>query len=272
MPLSDVGVVVASNPGVTCTLAALAGVCAAGGAFVACDDRRLPVGMMLPLQGHHLQTERIAIQVAAKLPVRKRLWQQIVQAKLRAQAACLTAEVGTDSGILALARRVRSGDPDNLEAQAARKYWASLLAEWNFRRDQEGEGLNAVLNYGYTVLRAMTGRAVCAVGLHPSIGLHHHNRYSQFVLADDLMEPFRVVVDRAAVQVARTWGADAALDRNVKTIVFESLNARYRLDGQERTLSDILGRASTSIVEVLAGRAKRACLPEFERFFTDSEG
>lgn len=270
IPLCEIAVVIASHPALTFTQAALAGLSSAGAVFITCDDVRLPVGMMIPLQGHYSQTERIARQLAAKVPVRKRLWQQIVQAKISAQASALVLETSGDGGLPTLATRVRSGDPENIEAQAARRYWLLIFGDEQFRRDREAEDTNRVLNYGYTVLRAMTARAVCAAGLHPSVGLHHHNRYSQFTLADDLMEPFRVVVDRAAVSIRKTWGVDAPLDKIVKAELLANLGARFVLGGEERSLFEILMRTATSLVDVFDGRAKRLDLPSFPEFFPDS--
>ncbi len=274
LPLHEVGVLITSHPAISCTAALLAGLSGAGAAIVVCDDKRLPVGMMLPLQGNSLQTERIGQQVAAKLPLRKRLWQQMVRCKIESQAAALRLETGADAGLALMARRVRSGDPDNVEAQAARRYWGSLFSDPDFRRDAGLEGTNAVLNYGYTVLRAMTARAVCGAGLYPSMGLHHHNRYSQFVLADDLMEPFRPIVDRAAIQVLGAWGPDPAVTRECKAMLFESLNGRYRMHGEDRTLFDILVRVATSLSDAFAGKTDRLDLPKFPEFFPDgtSEG
>lgn len=272
LPLSEIGVVVASHPQISITQAVLAGLCGAGGAYLTCDEKRLPVGLMLPLRAHFTQTERIARQMAAKLPLRKRLWRQIVQTKIQAQASVLVLEGGKDMGLMAMANRVRSGDPDNIEAQAARRYWSAVFGDEDFRRDRAAEDVNRVLNYGYAVLRAMTGRAVCAVGLHPSIGLHHHNRYSQFTLADDIMEPFRVVVDRAAIEIGRTWGPDAALDKMVKGHIIETLNSRYRLQGEQRSLFDILARTASSLVAALGGEIQALTLPKFPDFFPDVQG
>ncbi len=272
LPLAEIGVVVVSHPQVTLTHAVLAGLAAAGAAFVTCDDKRLPVGLMLPLQGHHTQSERISSQVSAKLPVRKRLWQQIVRAKISAQAAALVLEHGADHGLNAMASRVRSGDPENVEAQAARRYWPLLIADDAFRRDREAEDINGILNYGYAVLRAMTGRAICASGLHPSIGLHHHNRYSQFTLADDLMEPFRVVVDRAALEAEKTWGPRAEVSKEVKAHMIAAVNDRYWLHGEQRSLFEIVARCSSSLAAVFAGDADQLVLPEFPDFFNDAHG
>lgn len=221
--------------------------------------------MMLPLQGHTTQVERMAAQIAVKLPIKKRLWQSVVIAKLRSQAAVLKLETGTDGGLAEIARTVRSGDVDNREAYAARRYWISLMGE-DFVRDRDAADVNRILNYGYTVLRAMTGRAICAAGLHPSLGIHHHNRYSQFCLADDLMEPFRPVVDRAALAIRRTWGADAPLDRTVKTELLAALNHRYLVKDERRQLFDIIARLASSLAAVYLGQRTTLELPEFDVF------
>ena len=134
------------------------------------------------------------------MPVCKRLWRQIVRAKIKAQAALLVELRGTDFGLGALVLRVRSGDPSNVEARAARRYWPHVFADLDFRRHRENEDQNILLNYGYAVLRAIIARAICAAGLHPSLGIHHHNRYNAFCLADDLMEPFRPAVDHAVAE------------------------------------------------------------------------
>jgi len=262
LPLAELGVLVVSNPQVSFTHAVLSGLAAAGGAFIACDERHMPVGMLLPIAGHYVQAERFARQTEAALPTKKRLWQQIVQAKLKAQARLLQELRGDDGGLLALAERVRSGDPDNMEARASRLYWTALFEDPAFRRNREGEDQNRLLNYGYAVLRAIVARAVCAAGLHPSIGVHHHNRYDAFCLADDLMEPFRPLVDRAVVQYVGLYGADAPLDKGAKAALLESLTGRFTLDGEERALFDVAARCASSLAAVFEGKAKGLLLPE----------
>ncbi|MCC7012982.1 MAG: type II CRISPR-associated endonuclease Cas1 [Planctomycetes bacterium] len=269
LPLRDVAVVVVSHPAVSLTHPVLAGLAAAGATFVSCDDTRLPVGMMVPLQGNFVQAERLAAQVAATRPTGKRLWQSVVRAKVRAQAAVLVLEHGDDGGLASLADRVRSGDPDNIEAQVARAYWPQVFGDPRFERTRTAEDLNRHLNYGYTVLRAMTARAICAAGLHPCLGIHHHNRYSQFTLADDLMEPLRPVVDRAVLSIARTWGTDVAVTKETKAHMFEHLTARFCYRGEQRALFDVLTGISTSLLAVYEGRRKELDLPTFPMFFSD---
>jgi len=262
IPLADVAVLVVSHPQVTYTHAVLSGLAAAGAAFITCDQRRMPVGMLLPLAGHSVQAERFALQAQAAEPTKKRLWQQVVRAKLSAQARLLSDLRGTDLGLAAMARRVRSGDPDNLEAQASARYWPALFPDPTFRRNVDGEDQNRLLNYGYAVLRAIVARAICASGLHPSLGIHHHNRYDAFCLADDLMEPFRPLVDRAVVRYTEARGPDAPLDRQAKAALLEALTGRLTLKGESRTPFDVAARAAASLAAVFEGTRKNIVLPD----------
>ena len=170
-------------------------------ATVLCGANHMPAALLWPVAGHHVQGGRMRSQVEARLPLRKRLWRQVVVAKIETQAAALAVAGAAGSGALpTMARRVRSGDPDNVEAQAARRYWPALLGA-DFRRDPKGDGANSQLNYGYANLRSGVARAVMAAGLHPSIGLHHANRLNPMCLVDDLMEPFRPVADLAVLRL-----------------------------------------------------------------------
>lgn len=261
-PLGEVAVLVVSHPCVTLTHAALACLSESGGAFVACDARHMPVGMMLPLAGHHVQAERFATQARAAAPQKKHLWQQIVRAKVAAQGRLLQRLRGADSGLLAMSRRVRSGDAGNIEAQAARRYWPALFKDPRFSRDPDGAAQNVYLNYGYAVLRATVGRAICASGLHPSLGIHHHNRYDAFCLADDLMEPFRPLVDQAVALWVDEHGSAGPLDKKVKGYLLDSLLKRYELEGESRTLFDIVARTAASLAAVFEKERTALLLPE----------
>ncbi len=262
VPLEEIGVLVVSHPRVSMSHAVLAGLARFGGAFIACSEARLPVGMFLPVASHFTQAERFRKQANAALPVKKRLWQQLVRAKLRAQARCLNELHGEDQGVGPLVPRVRSGDPDNIEALAARLYWPALFADPGFSRNREARDQNALLNYGYAVIRAIVARAVCAAGLHPSLGVHHHNRYDAFCLADDLMEPFRPIVDKAVAQWVRERGVPQALDRECKTALLQALTGRFNLQGESRALFDIAARAAQSLAAVFMGERDDLVLPE----------
>lgn len=263
VPLDELAVVVVSHPQVTYTQAVLSRLAEAGGSFVACNRRNLPVGMLLPLVGHHGQTERIAAQARAPRPVCKRLWRQIVRAKITAQARTLTELHGSDFGLRALLTQVRSGDPKNVEAQAARRYWPALFADKSFRRKWDRQDQNLLLNYGYAVLRAIVARAICAAGLHPSLGIHHHHRNNPFCLADDLMEPFRPTVDRAVAQYVRSEGPIRQVEPAAKRHVIAEITGRYTIDGQQRTLFDVAGRMAASLADVFRGKGEKIELPDW---------
>ncbi len=265
VPLEELAVLVVSHPQVSLTHAVLAGLATSGGVFVTCDDKHLPAGMLLPLNAHFTQAERFEQQASAPLPTRKRLWQEIIRAKLRAQANLLCELRGEDKGIAALVSRVKSGDPDNIEAEASRRYWPALFTGGYFRRDRFGLPPNQLLNYGYAVLRAVVARAICAAGLHPSLGLHHHNRYDAFRLADDLMEPFRPLVDRAVVNLTRWRGLNAPLDRETKAEILTALSGRLLLSGEWRTLFDVASRTASTLAAVFAGEKRELPFPEMTR-------
>lgn len=195
--LDDLSAVIAHGHGMTFSANLVGALTERNVVFVICGSNHRPQAVLWPVDTHHIQTLRMRAQIAARRPLVKRLWQMVVQAKIRQQGDVLEAAGGAGgAGLKAMARRVKSGDPDNLEAQAARRYWPALMGA-DFRRDTDGDGINALLNYGYAILRAAVARAVMGAGLHPSIGLHHHGRGNPMCLVDDLMEPFRPIVDLA---------------------------------------------------------------------------
>lgn len=246
VPISEVAAVIAAHPQASCSQPVLAELMAAGGAFIVCDDALLPIGLMLPIQANELQTQRIIAQAAAPLPLKKKLWRQIIRRKISAQADLLRDLRGNDRGLSHIAAEVRSGDTTNREAVASRRYWTALFDDPDFRRDRQREDQNRLLNYGYAVLRAVMGRAICAAGLHPSLGVHHHNRENSFCLADDLMEPYRPLIDAAVVEHL-ACGLGSELTRTSKQALLECILARYLADGEARTLFEICSRTAASL-------------------------
>lgn len=194
VPLDDIGVLLCNARGLTYSNDLMTELAHRGAAVVMCGDKFLPAAWLWPLEGHHLQALRMRRQLEAGVPLRKRLWQALIKAKIAQQANVLKMLEVSGGGLEALERQVRSGDPDNVEAQAARQYWPRLFGS-SFRRDRFGPMPNPLLNYGYTVLRAAAARAVVSAGLHPSLGIHHSNRTNTMCLVDDLMEPFRPFLD-----------------------------------------------------------------------------
>jgi CRISPR-associated protein Cas1 len=200
VPLDDIAAVVVHAHGVTWSTNLVCALAERGAPIVFCATNHSPVAVCMPLEGHHAQNAKLRAQWAAGRPLCKQLWRMLVIAKIRWQAATLETSGLDSSPFDLLARRVRSGDPDNIEAQVARRYWPLLMGA-AFRRDRDMAGVNGLLNYGYTVMRAMCARAVVSAGLHPSIGVHHANRGNAFALADDLIEPFRALVDALTLRL-----------------------------------------------------------------------
>jgi CRISPR-associated protein Cas1 len=261
-PIAEIAALVLSTPQVQFTQAVLAEIASAGGSVVVCDAKHSPAAMVLPLQTHFIQTERFARQAQLSEPRRKRLWQQMVRAKIRAQGRLLEELHNHDAGIASLAERVRSGDPENIEAQAARRYWPRVFGDPHFHRGRMGPDQNAHLNYGYAVLRAAVARAVCGAGLHPSFGLKHRNRYDPFCLAADVMEPFRPVVDRAVALWVREHDPAEPLDSEAKGHLIAAVQARYEAGGEKRTLFDWLARTAASLAYAMEDPEKRIEIAE----------
>ena len=197
IPIEDIGVVVLDNRQITITQGALAKLLDNNVAVITCDEHRMPSGLMLPLSCNTTQSERFQEQIEASAPLKKQLWQQTIQAKIFNQSVVLRKLRNLDcDNMESWAKQVKSGDSDNLEGRAAAFYWQNLYGHIKgFRRDREGVPPNNLLNYGYSLLRAVVARFLVGSGLIPTLGIHHHNRYNAYCLADDIMEPYRPYVD-----------------------------------------------------------------------------
>jgi len=263
VPLVEIAVLVISHPAVRMSHAVLSGLCASGGICVFCTEKQLPAGMLLPIEGNSVQAERFVKQAQAPLPTRKRIWKHIAKAKIISQGKLLTKLKGNDRGLGFIANEVRAGDSSNIEAQAARRYWTALFGD-SFKRNPFASDHNKLLNYGYAVLRAMTARAICSSGLHPSISLHHHNKYDTFCLADDLMEPFRVIVDEAVYRIIEDKSSDVPLDKENKRIIIKSIvEKRINVGGELRSLFDVMTKVTASLAGVYTNEKSDIFLPEF---------
>ena len=247
IPLDDIEAVIVSSPAISYTNQALAALAERGAPVVICGTNFTPRAFLLPVDGHHAQGERFEAQAAASLPAKKRLWASIVRAKLLAQAAALERVGANPLPVKHLVTRIRSGDPTNIEAQGAQKYLPAMLGA-GFRRDRDAEGVNAFLNYGYTVLRAATARSIVAAGLHPSLGLHHKSKGSALRLADDLMEPFRPAVDLIAVDPVNSGAS--TLDPPTKRRLAAVLHADYETAEGVTPLSTVVTRLAQSLAQV----------------------
>lgn len=211
VPIEDIGVLVLDHERVVVTQMLLSALLANNVAVITCNEQHMPTGLLLNLDGHTVQTEHFRHQLAASEPLRKNLWMQTVQAKLRNQAVVLEAAGIPGDTLREHARKVRSGDPDNLEARGAAHYWRFLFPPaMQFVRHREGPPPNNLLNYGYAILRAVVARNLVGSGLLPTYGIHHRNKYNAYCLADDIMEPYRPWVDRLVWQLVLQEGIDGA--------------------------------------------------------------
>lgn len=250
VPLEDVAWIVLDTPQATLTTALLSACMSAGVAVVACDAAHTPSGMALPFHRHHRQAAVAALQTGISTPLRKRLWQAVVQAKIRNQAAALRACGGDAAPLLAMAARVGSGDPDNMEARAARAYWRAFFP--SFVRERESDLRNAMLNYGYAVLRAGVARGLVAAGLLPAFGIGHASKSNAFNLADDIVEPFRPFVDVAVWELSgegRTHEGKLTLEHRQRLATLPLIDAWV---GAERLTLLVAGeRAGASLVRAM---------------------
>lgn len=263
LPIEDLGVVIIDDMRASYTQSVFLELLAAGATVMVSGRDHLPVGMMLPLDAHHVQTERHLAQVEAGLPLKKRLWQLLVAAKIGQQAAILHRFTGHDGGLLLLSKRVRSGDPDNLEAQAAQRYWPALFGG-DFRRDRGTPGVNALLNYGYAVMRAAIARAVVASGLIPSLGVFHSNRSNPFCLADDLLEPYRPYVDWRVRLIADEIGVDSPTleDRTTRAILLSLFNETVLVGSRRNPMLVAIQASAVSLAQALTGGEAILLLPQ----------
>lgn len=235
VPIEDLGVLILQHPAIIMTQSAVLRCQQNNVAVVFCDERHLPYSVILPIaEGHSLHSKVLRDQIQTSLPTRKRLWQQIVKRKIGEQIATLQ-DCGIDSAPLRrLEATVKSGDSENCEAQAARIYWPLLMGD-SFRRSDDELSINALLNYGYAIMRAVVARALVGSGLHPALGLHHHNQYDGLCLADDVMEPFRPWVDLQVRQIAEQQ-SEPQIDKSTKQLLLGQLSKTVDWKGDRMPL------------------------------------
>lgn len=245
--LDDIHAVIVHAHGTTWSANLVAALAERGAPVVFCGTNHAPVAVTLPIEGHHAQNARMRAQWNASKPLAKQLWRRIISAKIAMQGALLAARGVNGADAFALiARRVKSGDTDNLEAQAARRYWPLLMGR-DFRRDRDNPGANALLNYGYAIMRSTVARAVVAAGLHSTIGINHANRGNAFALADDLIEPFRPLVDALVIAMV-----DQGMDR-----LDPSLKRRFaRLIAFDLRVGDEMSPVSIAAVRLAQSLAR----------------
>jgi CRISPR-associated protein Cas1 len=266
IPIEDIGVVVLDHKQITITQALLAKLLENNCAVITCDDRHLPTGLLLPLEGNTLQSERFNDQIDASLPLKKQLWQQTVQAKIHNQASVLKRLRQTEVGNMsAWEKDVRSGDPDNLEGRAAVYYWKNLFPDIDgFLRDRDGKAPNNLLNYGYAILRAIIARALVSSGMLPTFGIHHHNRYNAYCLADDIMEPYRPYVDELVVNYTLRNGYPEELTTDVKSTMLSIPVLDVVINGQRSPLMIAATQTTASLYKCFSGELRKIVYPVME--------
>ena len=263
VPIEDIGVLILDHPAITHTQGVLTACFEGNTAVIICDKKHHPAGLLLSMEGYSMQSRTIAAQIRASTPTVKRLWQRVVQAKVTEQARVLLSVTGIVSTQLKLlAKQVKSGDPQNIEAQAARIYWQQLFTK-KFRRNRGVPGINVLLDYGYAILRASTARAIVGAGMHPSIGIHHHNQYNTFCLADDLMEPLRPLIDMRVHDISHNKCGNKSMQlcHENKKILLDVLHQKVLMGEQTLPLMTALHYYAASIRRVLSGEAKNPEIP-----------
>ena len=264
IPIEDLGVVVLDNKQITITQGLMSALLDNVVAVVTCDAKRMPIGLLLPLSGNTLHQERFRNQLESSVPLRKQLWQQTVKAKIENQAFCLQKHTTRSFAPLhVLARNVKSDDSDNNEAQAAAYYWKNVFTTYpNFVRDREGTPPNNLLNYGYAILRAIIARALVGSGLLPTLGIHHHNRYNAYCLADDIMEPYRPYVDQLVLDIIQCNLEISDITRDLKMQLLGIPMLDVVINGKRSPLMIAAQQTTASLAKCFAGEIKRISYPE----------
>lgn len=264
IPIEDIGVVVLDNKQITITQGLMEALLDNNCAVITCDNTHLPVGLLLPLSGNTTQNERFRQQLDASLPLKKQLWQQTVQSKIGNQAAVLKNCRGVEIGnMVKWQNDVRSGDPDNLEGRAAAYYWKNIFPKVeDFSRDRDGVTPNNLLNYGYAILRAVVARSLVASGLLPTLGIHHHNRYNAYCLADDIMEPYRPYVDELVVGYTDENGYPNELTPDIKRVMLSIPVLDVRINGQRSPLMLATSQTAASLARCFSGESRKLIYPE----------
>ena len=264
IPIEDIGIIILDHQRITITQGLIAALLDNNTALISCSDKRMPTGMLLPLQGNTVYSERFRQQIDASVPLKKQLWQQTIKAKIENQAAMLSQHtLKSVARMYVMAKDVKSGDPDNYEAQSAVYYWKNIFNDIpDFIRDPDGTPPNNLLNYGYAILRATVARALVASGLLPVEGIHHHNRYNAYCLADDIMEPYRPYVDKIVIEMISQYDE---LPDNLTIDMKRDLLSIPIIDviigGKKRPLMIAVSETTASLAKCFSGELRKISYP-----------
>lgn len=266
IPIEDIGVIVLDHKQITLTQGLVEKILENNCALITCDSNRMPLGLMLPLSGNTTQAERFSEQINASLPLKKQLWQQTVEAKIKNQAYLLEKTTGCIvKNMMVWAADVKSGDVDNYEARAAVYYWANIFPDIkDFNRNREGIPPNNLLNYGYAILRAVVARSLVISGLLPTFGIHHRNKYNAYCLADDIMEPYRPFVDKKVIETMRMFNDISILNRAIKTELLNIPVLDVIINNQRSPLMVAVSQTTASLYQCFSGKTRRIKYPSFD--------
>lgn len=266
IPIEDIGVIILDHKQITITHGVLELLLENNCAIITCDSSHLPVGLMLPLCGNKTQSERFREQIDASIPLKKQLWQQTIKSKIENQAFLLEEKRKVVVKNMRIwANDVKSGDPDNYEARAAVYYWANLFPHIpNFTRQREGVAPNALLNYGYAILRAIVARSLVSSGLLPTFGIHHHNKYNAYCLADDIMEPYRPFVDKLIVNMPDTELTSERLTTEIKMKLLSIPVLDVVINGKRSPLMIAVSQTTSSLYKCFSGEIRKISYPEWD--------
>lgn len=265
-PIEDIGLIVIESHAVTLTSALMAALTDNNVSIVLCDSKHLPSALMLPLSGNTLLTERTRAQLSASQPLKKKLWQQTVVAKIQNQGAILKHRNPKESSCMEeMAKIVRSGDPDNLEARAAVFYWKNLFPDRpGFLRSDEDDCVNSMLNYGYAILRAVIARALVGAGMIPHVGIFHRNKYNAYCLADDIMEPYRPYIDNLVSHMIDCHGIPEELTTEQKRLLLSIPTLDVELGRVKRPLMIAAEMTAASLARCYTGELRKITYPEIK--------
>ncbi len=263
VPIEDVGVVILDHKQITITHALIDALLANNCAIVTSNDKHLPVGLMLPLDGHNLQSERFHEQIEASEPLKKQMWQQTVTAKILGQAHVLGMQHIEHGNMFKWAKDVRSGDTDNMEARAAAYYWRNMFEKDAFIRDPQGLPPNNLLNYGYSIVRAMMARALVGAGLLPTLGIHHHSRYDAYCLADDIMEPYRPFADMKVLEMWSKGGITSDISSEQKRELLGITTMDVNISGHRSPMMLAIQTTAQSVQKCYSGEARKIIYPDW---------
>lgn len=263
-PIEDLGVVVLDHQQITITQGLLEALLENNVALITCNSRSMPVGLQLPLYGNTIQNERFRSQLDASKPLQKQLWQQTMKAKIENQACVLRNNTETETRCMFVwAESLKSGDPTNMEARAAVYYWKNLFLKEcaGFIREREGMPPNNLLNYGYAILRAVIARSLVCSGLLPTLGIHHHNRYNAYCLADDIMEPYRPYVDELVLEIMRSGIEYRELTTALKARLLNIPTLDVYINGKRSPLMVAATMTTASLAKCFSGEIRKIAYP-----------